>query len=97
MSSSNGHRHFKVVVSGKITQEIKAIAEAGDGKIIEALRTIFQRLRSEPFDFGEPLYDLKHLDLQVRMGIHQPCVVIFALNVQARRVFISKFLVLTRP
>lgn len=78
MSSNNGHQQFDVVISRKIASQIKALAEAGIGNFVEAFQAIHDRLRRDPEVFGEPRYGLKHLDLQVRIGIILPRAVMYS-------------------
>jgi hypothetical protein len=62
---------------------------------LSAIKTIIGRLYSDPEDFGEPLYDLKHLKLQIRAGSIAPLQVTYGLNKQQRIVFVKDILVLS--
>ena len=96
MSSPNGSLRYHVSVSKKVAAEAKGLgketAEAGLSEaFIAALEQINARLKRDPDVFGEPRYTLKHLGLQVRIAIISPCVVNFAVNLQARTVFVYGF------
>ena len=59
-----------------------------------AYRQIVEQLRTDPLTFGEPLYHLPVLKLQVRQAIILPLVVDFAVHEELPLVFIRGFKVL---
>lgn len=96
MSSPNGSQSFRVELSGEVSQRIKEAyeiaASAGiEASFLSALRRINDRLRKDPDVFGEPRYNLKHLGLQVRIAVINPCAVSYGVNLQARKVYVNGF------
>jgi hypothetical protein len=94
MSLPNGPLRFQVILSKEIAAQVKGLLqEAADMDLrdafINALQAIDARLKADPDVFGEPRYTLKNLGLQVRIAIILPCTVTYAVNMQARRVFIA--------
>jgi hypothetical protein len=64
--------------------------EAGqEDRFFQGLVEIYQQLENEPDTFGEPLYHLKNLNLEMRLGIIYPFAVTFGVNYSARTVFVS--------
>jgi hypothetical protein len=61
---------------------------------IDAMKQVLRRLETAPFDFGEELYDLKSLGLQVRLGISLPIAVHFGADRSNRIVIIQSVAVL---
>ena len=54
----------------------------------QAMKTIHRMLVNDPLGFGEPLYRLAVLRLQVRMAVVGPLVIDFAVHEEQRVVFI---------
>ncbi len=70
--------------------------EAGTGqRFLAAFRQIVERLRQDPLAFGEALYRLPALQLQVRQAVVLPLVVDYAVHEDRPLVFIRGFKVLT--
>ena len=70
---------YKVCLSENIKTFLKQLhhqyAESGQGKTFLALlRQLYRKLRHEPLTFGEPLYRLPALKLQIRHGSISPNV-----------------------
>jgi hypothetical protein len=65
MSEGNGQPiQYKVDYSGNLKQIIKVLhlqaAQQGTGKqFLDALLTVLERLRTDPHNFGEPLFLIK--------------------------------------
>jgi hypothetical protein len=57
------------------------------------LGQILRRLRVDPFSFGEELYDLKALGMQVRLGV-LPIAVQFGADFDNRLVVIQHLIVM---
>jgi hypothetical protein len=57
-------------------------------EFLQALRTVVDRLRHDPNEFGEPLYRLSALRMQVRAGTVRPLYVDFAVCEDRPLVFI---------
>jgi len=56
----------------------RATREGRGAEVLQAAREIYDRLRVEPFEFGEPLYDLPNLRIQVRAVLIRPLKFDFA-------------------
>ena len=87
---------FEVSISGA-TRELlirlhgEATANGLRAEFLAALRTISERLRHEPVTFGEELFDLRALQLNVKIGIILPLAVEFGVYQQRRIVFVRSF------
>lgn len=55
-----------------------------------AMKTIHQRLRTAPSDWGDPLYRLRHLDLMLYRGTHSPLNVHYAVDEQRKLVYLTQ-------
>ncbi len=80
----------------QVKQHYHEAAAAGTGqRLSAALRRIVSRLQKDPFSFGEPLYRLTTLNLQVRKGVIAPVAVIYGVHDELPLVLISGFKVLS--
>jgi len=82
-SSDNGRRTFQISFSGLIAEAIRELqrraTRQGRGEaFLQALRAAVDRLQHDPNEFGEPLYRLSVLRMQVRCAVIQPLYVDFA-------------------
>ncbi len=96
----NGTPYYKVSSSGAVNETIIRLHEqaamAGRGKeLLAALRQIYERLRRDPLIFGEPLYRLPALNLQVRQGGISFVVVEYGVHEELPFVFVRGFDVLS--
>jgi hypothetical protein len=87
---------FQVSISGAVRELLVRLheqaARAGDREgFLSALRTITERLQTDPVNFGEELFDLRALRLTVRVGIVLPVVVEFGVYLDRRVVFVRTF------
>ena len=92
-AADNGGR-YRVHCSSVIAQRIKdlqaqANAEGRGKAFLDALRTIGRHLIYDPNDFGEPLYRLPALRMQVRLSLVLPLVADFAVCEDRPLVFIK--------
>jgi hypothetical protein len=93
--SGNGNRVFAVRASQVVANAIKQLQQTatdigvGD-RVLEALKAIHHRLRLAPTVFGAPLFRLPAFQLQVRIGIVHPLVVIYAVHEVKPLVFIKE-------
>jgi len=76
---------FQLVTPGTVLEALKQLltkaAELGrDEEVIEAVNRIRQRLMHDPLGFGEPLYRLPNMKLEVRLGIVPPLAVQYAVH-----------------
>ncbi len=75
--------HFEVHCSGVIAKSLKQIQkqakQEGPGEqVLAAIQSIWHELSHDPTEFGEPLYHLPALQLQVQHGAAGPLLVYFA-------------------
>src|SRR5947209_442285 len=95
MPDPDGQRPpYAVHASGAITEAFLALqrraTRAGQGEqVLSAMRDVHQRLAQAPFDFGEPLYRLPVLRMQVRCGLVAPLAVHFGVCEDRPVVFIK--------
>ena len=98
--TENGHGKFKVSTSGLIVARMKELLDRAvelgeEDRFIAATRRIYERLENDPHVFGEPLYHLKSLALEVRLGIVLPLAITYGINYSVRVVFVSQVKSLT--
>ena len=102
MSSPNGGtRHYRVQFTASTSARLKELVKKAIGiglgqKALSAAKAIIRHLQSRPTEFGEPLYRLPALKLQVRVGIVRPLVVHYAVHEEKPLVFIKGFAPLPR-
>ena len=92
-AEANGGR-FHVHASGLIVQTLKRIQRQaslqGRGpEVLSAIRELHRRLTHDPFGFGEALYHLPALRMEVRSGIVGPLGVFFAICEDRPLVFVG--------
>jgi hypothetical protein len=92
-ASPNGER-FEVHCSGIIARSLKQIQrrakrEGRGQQVLEAIRRIRRRLTNDPMAFGEPLYRLPAMRLQVRHVAVGPLLVYFGVHEDRPVVFIK--------
>jgi hypothetical protein len=85
---------FEVHCSGAIARSLKdlqkqATLEGRGEQVLKAIQQIWHRLVHEPFEFGEPLYRLPAMRMQVRHGAVLPLFVDFAVCEDRPLVFIK--------
>jgi vacuolar-type H+-ATPase catalytic subunit A/Vma1 len=90
---------YRVVISEYFRQRIMAALanalQAGTAETFRAaFRQISERLRADPWTFGEPKYRLPALRLQVRQAAVKPIVIDYAVHEEQPVVFIRGFIVL---
>lgn len=102
MSSGNGTPHPYSVSMSQIQRanllHLHQLAAAlGQGqRFLDAYREIVRRLQRDPRVFGEALYSLPALKLEVRQAVVAPIVVDFAVHNEQQVVFIRGFKVLSK-
>lgn len=74
---------YYVDASAELRKQIRKLHQIalgqGRGKLFaNALRKIYNRLHLDPFEFGEPLYKLPMLRLQIRTASILPVVVTYS-------------------
>ena len=93
-SSANGQPTFQLEISAAIAETLRQLqrraSREGRGKaFLLALRKIVERLRNDPSEFGEPLYRLSALRMQIRCAIIRPLGIDFAVCEDRPLVFIK--------
>src|SRR2546430_96280 len=93
-SSPNGDQLFQVEISAAIAEALRQLQHRASresrGKVfLLALRKIVDRLRTDPARFGEPLYRLSALRLQIRCAVVRPLAVDFGVYEDRPLVFIK--------
>ena len=76
---------FNVDMSGETRQKIrtlfdKACKEHRGEQFLAAIKAIRHRLETDPHDFGEPLYHLPKLRMQVRKAIVVPLSIDYSVS-----------------
>jgi hypothetical protein len=92
--SSNGDRSFQIAFSQATAETIRrlqrqASSENRGQQFFRALLSAARRLRVDPTNFGEPLYRLPALELEVRTAVVRLINVDFAVSESRRLVFIK--------
>ena len=92
-AESNGGP-YKVDCSGVVAKALKQIQKQankeGRGKqVLSAVLQIWKRLTNDPMNFGEPLFRLPVLKMQVRHGAVRPLFVEFTVCEDKPLVFIK--------
>ena len=90
----NGGTPFEVYCSGVVAQSIRQshqrAAEQGRGlAMLDAFRQAVERLGRDPNQFGEALYTLPALRMQVRTAVIRPIAIDFAVCTDRPLVFIK--------
>lgn len=93
-SGSNGQQRYLVSYSVVIQEQFqecqRQASDQGRGAdCLRAVRTILRRLAYEPFEFGEPVYRLTNLRLQIRTAVVVPLSVDFGVSEERRVVYIK--------
>ncbi|HWG44334.1 MAG TPA: hypothetical protein VN688_16265 [Gemmataceae bacterium] len=94
MSSPSGEGGYEVHNSAAIAQAFlqlqhQAVQQGRGEELLRAARNVYDRLRQDPNEFGEPLYRLPALRLQVRCAVARPLSVHFAVCEDRPLVFIT--------
>lgn len=100
-SEGNGQQiDYRVVLSALVKQQVIQIhqekIDIGEGQeFLGSIRQIYERLRTKPLDFGEPLYHLPALDLVVHQAVQKGIVVNFAIHMNKPIVLVRGLIVLS--
>jgi hypothetical protein len=95
MTTGNGPQlRWQVHLSEVVAQSLydlqyRAAAEGRGQAALAALRSIIDRLKTDPTEFGEPLYRLPGMKLELRTAAVGPIVMDFAVSAERRLVFIK--------
>lgn len=97
----NGRRFFQIsfsaTIAESIRQEQRRASRQGRGEeFLLTLRAVVDRLHHDPNEFGEPLYRLSVLRMQVRCAVVRPLYINFAVCEDRPLVFIRAVKLLGR-
>jgi hypothetical protein len=100
-SPSSPGGSYEVHNSGQIAQAFlqlqrQASREGRGQALLQATREVYKRLTSDPKEFGEPLYRLPNLRMQVRTVLIRPLNVDYAVCEDRPLVFIKAVRLLSR-
>jgi hypothetical protein len=98
----NGEPSFQIAFSGVIAESIRqfqrrASLQGRGEEFLVALRAVVDRLRHDPNEFGEPLYRLPVLGVQLRCAVIRPLYVDFGVCEDRPLVFIKAVKLLGKP
>lgn len=85
---------YRVLPAASGRQEMRQLGERAHAlgirqRYLDAFRQIEQNLRSDPLNWGDPLYTLRHLNLAVYHRCHDLVCVTYAVNQTHRVVWIT--------
>jgi len=85
---------YEVHNSGEIAQAFLALQrrasqEGRGGDLLRATREVYERLTRDPYEFGEPLYRLPNLRMQIRCAAITPLSLDYAVCEDQPLVFIK--------
>lgn len=94
--ASNPATPYRVVRSELIRQCLQQWGEMArkaelTGLYAKALQTVEAKLVNEPVTWGDPIYDLPHLDLTIHRGMHWVFVVEYGVHNRERVVIIKEY------
>jgi hypothetical protein len=97
-SESGGYQvHNSIAIAQAFLQLQRRATREGRGpEVLQAAREIYDRLCVDPFEFGEPLYNLPNLRMQVRTVLIRPLNVDYAVCEDRPLVFIKEVRLLSR-
>ena len=82
--------HNSALIAQAFLRLQRQAAREGRGEeLLQATRAVHERLRDNPTEFGEPLYQLPALRMSVRCAIVRPLVIDFAVCEDRPVVFIK--------
>lgn len=101
MTPTGPEANYHVHNSGAIKDDFLRLqviaARQGRGdELLRAGRAVFKRLQTDPWAFGEPLYRLSALRMQVRSAVIAPLAIDFAVSEDRSDVYIKSVRLLGR-
>jgi hypothetical protein len=87
----------RAIAQAFLELQAQASLEGRGEELLRATREVYQRLRKDPTEFGEPLYRLTALGMQVRCVVVRPLYVDFAVCEDRPLVFIKAVRLLANP
>jgi hypothetical protein len=97
-----GHYPYQLHISAALGERVRQLqrqaSREGRGReYLEAIRTVVERLRTDPTEFGEPLYRLRALRVQVRSASVRPLFIDFGVCEDLPLVFLKSVKLLALP
>ena|SRR5438132_2204327 len=97
---SNGGKRYEVHLSGKLARMIRDIQQQasieGRGEaVLNAFRVTVDKLENDPTGFGEPLYRLPALRIQIRHGVILPLFIDYGVCEDRPLVFLRRITLLS--
>jgi hypothetical protein len=91
---------YEIISSGAVNDAfrrllLRAIDQGAEPAVIHAMRRIWSRLESDPLTFGEQVFDLTRMHLQMRVASIRPLGIFYGVDAAARRVFIARIALLS--
>lgn len=96
----NSPGDFEVSISGTTRELLTRLRDQAAllglrNQFIAALRTILSRLRTDPMTYGEEVFDLRVMQLTIKVGVELPLVVEFGVYSERRQVWVRTFRFIT--
>jgi len=92
---------FAVVSSPQASEEVHKVYQAHSPEvrrqILAALRLLDNNIRSNPFEFGEPVFHHSSLGLDVRLAFLPPLLIYFGIDRTNRRIFLKSIQLVSEP
>lgn len=101
-SPTNGEHPYRISFSGALAESLRQLqrraSREGRGEdFLRAVRSAVERLWNDPTTFGEPLYRLPVLRMQLRCTVIRPLSIDFAVCEDRPLVFIKAVRLLSGP
>lgn len=71
--------------------QLRAATDGLRAQFLAALRMILDRLRADPTSYGEELFDLKVMQLTIKVAVEYPVAVEFGVYTESRQVLVRSF------
>ncbi|MCI0680491.1 MAG: hypothetical protein L0Y71_00180 [Gemmataceae bacterium] len=93
MSVSNGEQEYKIHMSKQVTDKLKTLIQTSPRakEVAASLKRINEKLKRDPWNFGEQRYHLYDARIQVRVGVVSPIAVLYGISMDIPAVYINSF------
>ncbi len=86
---------YHLSFAGRSKEQLNALREQAirlgiKEDFVSALKQIEQRLSLDPLEWGDPLYQLRYLELLLYRGTHAPLNVIYAVDEARKLVYLTQ-------
>ena len=96
--SGNGASGYKVTESQAVLRQVRRLGASLTGqtrrRYTAALRSIRQRLRTNPRGFGEYLHPLRNLQLDIYVGSIAPLAIRYGVHQHLKLVFVAEYILM---